>query len=259
MSLWNKWSESEKAAQLAMSLRGAAQRILGDLTRDQLTNDESLKSVLTQRFNPSERETAFRCEFRNRKRLSGETAADYGYSLKRLATRAFPTVPVSLRESIVVEQYINGLGRQELRRHVQFAHPTTLDRAISLALEFEAFEGVQNNTPHKPKDTEIQSVRALKATDESNNLENKRLSELEKSLALMQKSIKKLTERDNQNGRIISRRTQDETRKKIVKCYNCNQTGHISKFCPKSQTPILASSPRKVTFSDSVSKSGDLN
>lgn len=42
-----------------MSLRGSAQRMLGDLTRDQLTNYESLKSVLTQRFNPTERETAY--------------------------------------------------------------------------------------------------------------------------------------------------------------------------------------------------------
>lgn len=47
VSIWNKWSESEKAAQLAMSLRGS-QRMLGDLTRgsqrmlgDQLTNYES--------------------------------------------------------------------------------------------------------------------------------------------------------------------------------------------------------------------------
>lgn len=42
-----------KKAQLAMSLRGFAQRMLGDLTRDQLTNYES---VLTQRFNPTKRE-----------------------------------------------------------------------------------------------------------------------------------------------------------------------------------------------------------
>lgn len=162
--------------------------MLGDLTRDQLTNYESLKSVLTQRFNPTERENAYRCEFRNRKRLPGETVADYGYTLKRFASRAFPTIPVSLREGIIVEQYINGLGSQEIKRHVQFAHPTSLDRAISLALEVEAFEGVQNNTPRKPKDTEFHPVRALKTSTESdNNTENKRISELEKSLALLQK------------------------------------------------------------------------
>ena len=36
VSQWNNWSKNEKAAQLARSLRGPAQRILGDLKRDQL-------------------------------------------------------------------------------------------------------------------------------------------------------------------------------------------------------------------------------
>lgn len=84
MSQWNNWSKNEKAAQLARSLRGPAQRILGDLTRDKLINYEALVAVLTQRFNPAEREMAYRCEFRNRKRQLRETAVDYGYALKRL-------------------------------------------------------------------------------------------------------------------------------------------------------------------------------
>ncbi|CAC5394892.1 unnamed protein product [Mytilus coruscus] len=53
-----------------------------------------------------------------------------------------------------------GLGSAELKRHVQFAHPTTLDRAISLAVEFEAFEGAQIY-PRKPKDVEERPVLAL--------------------------------------------------------------------------------------------------
>ena len=91
-------------------------------------------AVLTQRFNPAEREMAYRYEFRNRKRQLRETAADYGYALKRLATRAYSTVLISRRESIVVEQFIIGLGSTEIRQHVQFAHPASLDRAIFLAL-----------------------------------------------------------------------------------------------------------------------------
>ncbi|CAC5404154.1 unnamed protein product [Mytilus coruscus] len=87
------------------------------------------------------------------KRSRDETTADFGYALKRLGSRAFPTIPVMMRESLIVEQYISGLGSAELKRHVQFAHPTTLDRAISLAVEFEAFEGAQIYS-RKPKNVE---------------------------------------------------------------------------------------------------------
>lgn len=133
------WLESEKTKQLAMSLRGIAKRVLSELTADALCHYDTLKTLLMQRFCPPERETAYRCEFRNRKCNRDETAADYGYALKRLGSRAFSTIPVMMRESLIVEQYISGLESAELKRHVQFAHPTTLDRAISLAVGFEAF------------------------------------------------------------------------------------------------------------------------
>ena len=40
-----------------------------------------------------------------------------------------------------MDQFITGLDRPELKRHVQFGHPRTLNEAISLAMEFESFEG----------------------------------------------------------------------------------------------------------------------
>ena len=63
------------------------------------------------------------------------------------ATYAFPNIPMAtgMRESLVIEQYVSGLGNPDwkLKRHAQFAHPSTLDRAISIAVEFEAFEESQ--------------------------------------------------------------------------------------------------------------------
>ena len=87
---WNEWNDHEKALQLAMSLRGVAQRVLGELPREILCHYETLKSVLMQRFCPPERVTAYRCEFRNRRRNREESVVEYGYALKRLASRAFP-------------------------------------------------------------------------------------------------------------------------------------------------------------------------
>ncbi|CAC5411257.1 unnamed protein product [Mytilus coruscus] len=156
VALWNQWSEYEMASQLAMCLRGIAQRALSEPSRDDLSNYGRLKFSLTQRFCPPERKTAYRCEFRNRRRRRDESVSNYGYSLKRLAAHAFPAIPLNIRESLIIEQYISGLANPELKRHVQFSHPTTLDRAISLALEFEAFEGSQTSPMiKKPQDEDL--------------------------------------------------------------------------------------------------------
>lgn len=57
-----------------------------------------------------------------------------------------------MRESLTVEQFVVlGLRCHELKRYVQFSHPKTLVRAISLALEYGPFEGSQDN-PWKPWD-----------------------------------------------------------------------------------------------------------
>lgn len=85
---WNRGSEKDKAQQLSMSLRGTAQKLLGDMKPDIVGSYE--RSVLAQRFKPKERVTAYRCEFRSRIRKAGESLPDFGYALRRfvkLATR----------------------------------------------------------------------------------------------------------------------------------------------------------------------------
>ncbi len=118
-----------------------AQKLLGTLTMHQLNDFSTLKAILTQRFNPQEREIAFRCEFRNRRRNKGETVADYGYQPRKLGHKAYPSTIYSMLEMYIIDQYINGLGNYELQKHVQFGHPQTLDQAIALATEFGALEG----------------------------------------------------------------------------------------------------------------------
>jgi hypothetical protein len=82
-----------------------------------------LKQTLNQRFNPQEREIVARCEFRNRKKEEGETVSQYGYALKRLAQRAFPNETASSLEIHTIDQYLNGLGHHELKKHISFKTP----------------------------------------------------------------------------------------------------------------------------------------
>ena len=138
---WNGWSYEEKGMQLAMSLQGQAQRVLGDVAHYGGTEDyECLLHELSRRFNPVERETTYRIEFRNRVRKASESVMEFGYTLRRLAVRAFPNIPHDCQEQWVLDQFVLGLDRPELKKHVQFGHPRTLNEAISLAMEYESFE-----------------------------------------------------------------------------------------------------------------------
>lgn len=240
VSTWNEWDDSEKANQLAMSLRGRAQRVLSELTFHELQSYSELKYALTQRFSPPERETAYKCDFRNRRRQPGESASDYGYVLKRLASRAFPSFPSDMRETLTVEQFVTGLRSQELKRYVQFSHPKTLDRAISLAIEFESFEGTQD-TIRKPQDCEKSSIRAVLPPQKDSSENHLNLQNLEKSIEqIVQKTLATFVDKKRGNG--PEKRATNSDTSRDIKCFNCKQSGHISRNCP-------AKSPRGNTCS----------
>ena len=147
---WNQWSLRQKACILGISLRGDAQKLLSTLPSYKLSDYDALKDALTRRFSPQERSLAFRCEFRNRRRMKHESVADYGYEIRRLAQRAYPTMDPEALETCMIDQYIQGLGNFDLQKHVQFLHPRTLDIAISSAVEYAALQGSLDSS--KPPD-----------------------------------------------------------------------------------------------------------
>ena len=234
--MWNEWTDQEKAAQLSICLRGNAQRVLSELTKSELSDYNKLRSALTQRFCPPERETAFRCEFRTRRRSRDESAAEYGYSLKRLASHAFPQIPMSMRESLVIEQYVSGLGNAELKRHVQFSHPSTLDKAISLAVEFEAFEGTQNSQYRKPKPEEAVNIYAVQNTHAFETNKNTHIEpsiwELADSVKAIQQTLANFTQ--GQQSDFSQGNNTRPRENKIPICYTCQKEGHISRNCPEA-------------------------
>ncbi|MES9903136.1 MAG: hypothetical protein ABW168_10735 [Sedimenticola sp.] len=149
VAMWNQWSGTEKAQQLAMSLRGQAQKLLSDLNPIELQNYENLRNILSQRYDPQERGVAHRCECRVRNRNKNETPAEFAYSLRRIACLAFPDMPYQFREINVLEQFLNGIGSSDVREHIIFHHPKTVEQTISLTIEYEAVKGSQV-FPSKP-------------------------------------------------------------------------------------------------------------
>ena len=73
---------------------------------------------------------------------------------------------------LIIEQYVPGLGNPELKRHAQFAHLSPLDRTISIAVEFEGFEGSKYLQYRKPRpDETITSVNAIKQSSHTEHMD----------------------------------------------------------------------------------------
>ncbi len=167
---WNGWSNSDKAMNLIMSLRGQAREMVGGLPPHVVQDFHLLTDAIGRRFDPAERAVSHRCEFQNRKRKPSESASDFAYDLRKIAVRAFSEHSNTDREDRCLDQFMIGLGDLDMRKHIQFKHPQNFDEAISHAIEYEAVVGKVGQ--HKPK---VEGVHHVQNFD----------SQLEKTVASM--------------------------------------------------------------------------
>ena len=98
-------------------------------------------------FDPEQRESLKRIEFRNRHKKTDETVAEYGLALIRLVTSAYPSLSQEAKEDLSVEQFITGLPSKEIQQHIRFGRPRSMEDAITLATEFESFYGKCEERP----------------------------------------------------------------------------------------------------------------
>ncbi|CAC5403126.1 unnamed protein product [Mytilus coruscus] len=80
----NKWSDIEKALELATSLRGTAQSILTDLRPEMRTNFIQLTAALASRFQPENQAEMYRAQMKSKIRGRTEQIPVLGQDIKRL-------------------------------------------------------------------------------------------------------------------------------------------------------------------------------
>lgn len=269
---YNQWADGQKAQILVAKLKGQAQKVITSLSPMETSDYTSLKSALARFFNPKELEMAHRSVYKNRRCKNDESVAQFGFELRRLAQKAYPNAGLAELEIHIIDQYLEGLGDHELRKHVQLHHPQTLSQAIGLATEYCSVDNPKDKLlkPNRDKievcaisdesPCIVNSLRPLKYQTEvsSEELEKLVTSLVEQRLKNINKesgpSDRPPTPNKNYQGprgkagdkpaggasgrgghnRNQGGRPPRQERKDII-CHYCNKKGHVEARCWEKQ------------------------
>jgi hypothetical protein len=225
----NRWSEAEKAAYLAVSLRGLAQQMLGDLTTETRSSYGGLSTALAKRFDPANQVELYRVQLRSRVLGSGETLPELGQAIRRLTGRAYPGANYQLLDILSRDHFIDALPDSDMRLRVYQAKPVTLDDAVYTAVELDAFQKAERQRlAHRGPTRSVNAV--LSNGDE-------RVNELSKKMDVLSTQFEKLTALVDKMEQRAERTTEGNGPRygSAIVCFRCGNRGHIatSRECPR--------------------------
>ena len=131
------WTAGERVVRLVSLLTGPAANLLIGMTLGQLDNYNFLRTRLSHRYDPPEREEALRAELRAHTRRRNESADEFAENIKNLAQRAYPLADQNMLDNLVVERFREGHGNEELKKHLCLYPSTGLQDLIGACVRFE--------------------------------------------------------------------------------------------------------------------------
>ncbi|CAC5368830.1 unnamed protein product [Mytilus coruscus] len=217
----NYWTDNQKAMFLATSLNGNAQSVLADIDPIKRKDYKSICEALASRFGTENRTELFRVQLKNIRKRKDQELPELAQHIKRLSRKAYPKAQLELQEMLSRDHFIDALDDADTRLRIHQAHPKTLDDAVKLAVELEAFY-IADKQRDKPS-----SVRNF-ALSESSEVSGqiKTLSdvveELRRELQFLKRDMSQQRRGFNNNNKKTGKRG----------CWSCVETSHIRRNCP---------------------------
>ena len=139
---------------------------LGD---SELYNYDGLVKLLSERFDPASRVSAFRSRFHGRSRRHHEDADAFADTLAELYRVGYPQSPPELRQELIAEQFVRGKSAPELNKNLWVVIRTQKDRKLQTLIEvctdFSSLTAPAHL--HRPAEQTIQTGRLVSPIGQS--------------------------------------------------------------------------------------------
>ena len=129
------WTREQRALQLVSYLDETAMNVAQELGDNELYNYDVLVKLLSDRFDPASRVSAFRSRSHGRSRRHHEDADAFADALAELCRVGYPQSPPELRQELITEQFVRGQLNPELKKYLWVVIRTQKDRKHQTLIE----------------------------------------------------------------------------------------------------------------------------
>lgn len=230
----NRWDIHDRASYLAVSLRGQAQGVLGDLEPHQQSDYIELYTALERQFGSQDQSELHRVQLKSRMRQKGESLPEMAQAIQRLVRDAYPNANYNMRETLALENFLDALDDSELRWKVSQSRPRSMSDAVRIAVELEAYKKAERQRDRG------RLVRGVKACDDQPDVKNGKQQKEHAASALSIADVKGIVSEELKNvmpllaeelAKVLGKQQNYGAEKKPIRCYTCGEMGHISRYC----------------------------
>ena len=129
------WHKDQRALQLVSYLDETAMNVAQELGDADLYDYDVLVKLLSDRFDPASRVSAFRSRFHGRSRRHLEDADAFADVLAELCRVGYPQSPSELRQELIAEQFVMGQSDPEFKKYLWVVIRTQKDRKLQTLIE----------------------------------------------------------------------------------------------------------------------------
>lgn len=253
------WDDDEKLDILLPKLQGEAGSFVYDQLSSKVRNNyQLLKKELKNRFRQVENPKTFSAVFAARRQKANESVENFAADLKKIYDKAYARRDPRTREEDLLRKFLDGLQDTKAAFHVEFVKdPKNIDTAVDEIINFQEVHKKQNRAMRRighdnlSSDEEYNHTiartagRPIKNSTNSFDAKTAPRQDLETKVAELTKQLDDLRKMQTPNAnpalnqRYPYERPFNSSRPQAsrpwpgeLRCYNCQQVGHMQRECP---------------------------